>query len=66
MGHNMGMKHDFDGKPGNMRVKNGQTCTGYMDYQDKTNQWSVCSVSDFEAYINGLQTNCLHPNSGKC
>jgi len=54
MGHNLGMQHDFSDSLGTnyLRQSNGVSCKGYMDYNDKTNGWSPCSVSDFTNYIN--------------
>ena len=43
MGHNLGMRHDF-----NRRDSTGKKCYGYMDYTDSTNYWSGCSVEDFK------------------
>jgi len=56
IGHNLGMLHDFNGRPGNMRRSSrGEACTnvgGYMDYLSSPNRWSPCSVEDFTNYYN--------------
>ena len=66
MGHNLGMSHDFnadwkfeDKDDSNYRVLNNKVCKGYMDYDDSTNYWSHCSVSNFTAYIDKQSNFCL-------
>ena len=60
------MNHDFKeegGKPledenGDyvVREQDGVECKGYMDYIEHTDGWSLCSVADFKAYINGVKS----------
>jgi hypothetical protein len=69
MGHNLGMRHDFDPNPGNDRfcTTDGSSCTdigGVMDYfQPVTNQWTCCSNADFKIVYDGNQPFCLDPCS---
>jgi len=62
VGHNLGMKHDFNGSPSNKRYTDvgNQLCTGvdgYMDYYNEPNKWSPCSVQDFTNYYNSVLTS---------
>jgi len=60
MGHNLGMYHDFNGRPGSNRYYNGQLCTnigGYMDYTRTPTRWSPCSVGDFNRYHSWVGSN---------
>merc|ERR1711970_784996 len=41
------------------RVMDGKECFGYMDYNQTTNYWSHCSVSDLKTYINRVPEFCL-------
>merc|ERR1711894_791287 len=50
MGHNLGMRHDFQ-----RTDSKGRNCYGYMDYKDDANYWSTCSVEDFM----DTQKDCL-------
>ena len=67
MGHNLGMSHDFlDGQETEegdgyvYRKWKGKPCKGYMDYNDYTNRWSVCSNNDFKKYLKyGTRKICL-------
>ena len=61
MGHNLGMRHDFDDSkgPGNHKELDGKLCKGYMDYNDNTNLWSHCSAKYFGDYLDGVQNVCL-------
>jgi len=58
IGHNLGMNHDFVGRPGNMRrASNGASCTGiraFMDYVGNPYQWSPCSNEDFNRYYRSI------------
>jgi len=60
IGHNLGMRHDFNGRPGNPRVSStGAACTnvgGFMDYLSVQDKWSPCSVEDFTAYYNFVES----------
>lgn len=68
IGHNLGMEHDCIGgccswwNPNvykGPRVMDGKECFGYMDYNQTTNYWSHCSVSDLKIYINRVPEFCL-------
>merc|ERR1711962_494403 len=69
MGHSLGMHHDcingncrtFSSDYKGPRTINGEECYGYMDYNDDTNYWSQCSISDLTSYINRQQKFCLEP-----
>ena len=51
IGHNLGMKHDFNGNdPNNLKAHNGQRCYGFMAYGNVPHVWSSCSVADFKAH----------------
>ena len=58
IGHNLGMRHDFDeGHGGKNNKCNGQ---GLMSYGDQPEKWSTCSVTDFTAHYNNEKNNwCL-------
>ena len=52
IGHNLGMKHDFDeSHGGDSSACNGE---GLMSYGTKPQKWSTCSVSDFTAHYNAI------------
>ena len=57
MGHNLGMRHDFD-----RTDSRGKSCYGYMDYKDDTNYWSRCSVEDFTK----TKKSCLAAATSEC
>ena len=50
MGHNLGMLHDFDAE----HAGKGCDGQGFMSYGTHPNQWSDCSVSDFNAHYQSL------------
>merc|ERR1711971_370626 len=70
MGHNLGMRHDFDPNPGDDRfcTTDGSSCTddgGVMDYfQPVTNKWTCCSNADFKIVYDNWQPFCLEACSG--
>ena len=52
IGHNLGMRHDFDEEHGGDGSPNsGGYCDGqgFMSYGDHLSQWTECNVKDFEA-----------------
>ena len=56
MGHNLGMKHDFDSP----HKENGCDKTGVMSYGDPVNKWSTCSASDFKNhYLANKNSWCM-------
>ena len=60
IGHNAGMKHDFEQSRRNIRYDSlGKRCTdigSIMDYFQKRTKWSTCSNEDFqESYHGGLE-----------
>ena len=57
IGHNLGMRHDF-----NREDSRGKNCYGYMDYKDSTNYWSTCSVEDFTK----TKKSCLSACDSTC
>jgi len=66
MGHNLGMSHDFDAKHGGTGDYSTSTnaCNnqGIMSYGNNIpNQWSSCSISDFEGYyqLRNWGTTCF-------
>merc|ERR1719278_703365 len=70
MGHNLGMRHDFDPNPGDDKLctTDGSSCTndgGVMDYfQPVTNKWTCCSNADFKIVYDQNQPFCLQACSG--
>ena len=50
MGHNLGMKHDFDPS------HDGEGCDeqGLMSYDNVPQKWSSCSRKDFLAHYNAI------------
>jgi len=62
LGHNMGMRHDFDEKHGGEDgVCNGK---GLMSYGDKPDAWSTCSNDDFASWYRDQGFTCLLTDSG--
>ena len=61
IGHNAGMKHDFEQSRRNIRYDSlGKRCTdigSIMDYFQKRTKWSTCSNEDFQESYHG----CLEP-----
>ena len=57
------MDHDFGDSTTDKRFSSkGEACTGiggYMDYVPSPNKWSPCSVEDFTAYYNAVDSWCL-------
>lgn len=57
LGHNIGMRHDFDDYHGGESSKcNGK---GLMSYGQKPEAWSECSNQDFEKYYKAEGHQCL-------
>ena len=56
LGHALGMKHDFDDHPNNVRYDTqGNPCTGInglLDYgeRSKVDKFTTCSREDFQKY----------------
>ena len=50
IGHNLGMLHDFDVE----HAGKGCDGQGFMSYGTHPNEWSNCSVSDFNAHYQSL------------
>ena len=64
IGHNLGMRHDFDKVHGGSGKPNsGGECeqiNSYMSYVNSRTKWSECSKKDFQAhYINFEEVWCL-------
>merc|ERR1712223_1487261 len=64
IGHNLGMRHDFDKVHGGSGKPNsGGECeqiNSYMCYVNSRTKWSECSKKDFQAhYINFEEVWCL-------
>jgi len=57
LGHNIGMKHDFDNAHGGQ----GGPCNGrgLMSYGDKPDAWSDCSNNDFRDYYRSEGHECM-------
>ena len=63
VGHNLGMKHDFDEKHGGQSSSCNQD-NHIMAYGSSKEKWSTCSKADFEAHYLQVQSNwCME---GKC
>jgi len=63
IGHQLGMGHDFVGMDStNLKTgPDGKKCSGFMDYNETTDQWSKCSNADMKKFLNSLKKNCLMP-----
>lgn len=61
VGHQLGMAHDFIGQDSaNLRKgSDGKACTGFMDYNEDTDKWSLCSNEDMKKFLNKLKKICL-------
>merc|ERR1712223_1479604 len=58
LGHNFGMRHDFDDILGGMyNPCNGEGLMSYGWFNQKL-RWSTCSKRDFEAHYFGLNWGC--------
>ena len=63
VGHNLGMKHDFDAKHGGQSSSCNKD-NHIMAYGSSKEKWSTCSKADFEAHYLQVQSNwCME---GKC
>ena len=63
VGHNLGMKHDFDEAHGGDSSSCNQD-NHIMAYGSSKEKWSTCSKADFEAHYLQVQSNwCME---GKC
>ena len=60
VGHQLGMKHDFD-------RRDGRDCTGegHMSYGNTKDEWSSCSKYDFKNWWNSGGYACPHIEHGK-
>jgi hypothetical protein len=64
LGHNLGMDHDFNDDPKQMKVNSKKKpCSGVggvMDYYAKVTKWSTCSVEDFTKLVDSTKPSfCL-------
>lgn len=63
IGHNLGMKHDFEGGPSNFRTDSkGNACKGYImgyHYPPYPSKWSGCSREDFTKHYNKFDPFCM-------
>jgi len=64
VGHNLGMKHDFDEKHGGQSSSCNQD-NHIMAYGNSKEKWSTCSKSDFEARYLQVKNNwCMEAEIG--
>ena len=62
IGHNLGMRHDFDAKHGGDSSACNQD-NHIMSYGSSKEKWSLCSKKDFEArYLNTKDQWCMEGN----